>query len=229
MIGNSTKLRQQGAEEVLVHVIGLQRSGTNFLVELIRLNVTDKILPTGDRTLSWKHAMPDERRGAALPAREAILKSSALVCLISKNPVQWVSSVLRSNRHDLFLKRTDLLGADGLPDISKTAALYCRFHSLWIDVLEHRFRTTGVPYVLARYEDVLNQPANALSGIAALLGAGVAADITVPAKVPYSGKMTTEDLDRFRRGEHKLSDAEVLEVRSALRICDAISRLGYQL
>lgn len=217
-----------GAPLPLVHVLGAQRSGTNYLVELIRRNVTGQIYGTGDRSLCWKHALPSEKRGAPRPAGEAILSSVALICLIAKHPERWIASILHGGTHDLFLKRRDLLAPSGTPDITKTMAFYEAFYSLWVDVLERRHFVQDGPFVVCQYEQLIRSPTDILGRIADYLSLRLHVPIEIPKKIPYSKRMNPQlEPEAVPSRVHKLTKTEAEIVGEYKMSNRLLERLGY--
>lgn len=203
------------------HAIGLQRTGTNYVTELVRLNLTPNVIRTGDRSICWKHALPRDRTPAGVSAAEAVAaRPDVLVCLVAKHPLHWMASVTLRDPQDLFLKRTALL-TDGAPDVAATARFYNRFYRAWLDVLGHRGG-----FAVVRYEDALRDPRQALAPIAAALATRVPAQVSVPERVPYSRAVPDARKAAYLTSRHGLGE-------EAVRIVDAsvddalLGALGY--
>lgn len=210
-----------------VHIIGAQRTGTNYLVEIIRLNLTASVLPTGDRTLCWKHALPHETRGALQPAGNAVDASGALICLIAKHPVQWVSS-LRRGRHDLFLKHPELLDRTGELDLDRTLEFYRAFYDAWLMQLRRRRDAFGTRHLVMSYEAALHDPSATLAMIGAAIDATPADSVTLPDRVPYSARVTPARRAELLAGYHDLEPDEVARIEAFFAADTLLDELGYQ-
>jgi len=214
-------------DDRFVHVIGAQRSGTNFVVELVRENLTDRVYQTGDRSLSWKHALPSESRGASQVAGTAIRQSDALICVVVKHPIMWASSILYGGGHDLFIKRPGLLDSNGAPRVDAVIEFYVQFYQEWLGLLDIRKRDINRPFYLCRYEDALANPESMVRALGDLLGLKVGKPVVVPSVVPYSRKPSEAELADSRRGHHKLSLEQTVTIESLLDHHALLLRLGY--
>ena len=119
-------------------LIGLQRTGTNYVQQVLKAAV-----PDADFTdhLAWKHAFRDEAGDAPIGDK---------VVIIARHPVLWLQSCLLNSSKDIKLNRSEFF-ADDVDPVIGFADLYTRFYGGW---LEHK-RTAG-GYLL-RYEDVLER------------------------------------------------------------------------
>jgi hypothetical protein len=207
---------------MIVHAIGLQRTGTNYVTELVRLNLTRNVIGTGDRSICWKHALPIDKTPAGVTAAEAVLgRPDALICLVAKHPLHWMASVTLRDPQDLFMKRKVLL-VDGAPDVAATARFYGRFYRMWLDLLRHRGG-----FAIVRYEDALRDPRSALAPVAEALGAvGVPDHISLPERVPYSRTVPEERKAAYLAGEHGLGGETGLTVEANLDSW-VLGELGY--
>lgn len=121
-----------------VKVIGLQRSGTNYLEELIRVNYHCNITVGADTSICWKHSLPNERyKNSTKTATQSLKENDTTVILISKTFYVWEASI-KSNGMDLYSQRGFDLNLNDL---------YRLFHSSWA--------TSGVPVVCVDYLNLL--------------------------------------------------------------------------
>lgn len=206
---------------MIVHAIGLQRTGTNYVTELVRLNLTRNVIGTGDRSICWKHALPVDKTPAGVTAAEAVWATDALICLVAKHPLHWMASVTLRDPQDLFMKRKVLL-VDGVPDVAATARFYGRFYRKWLDLLRDRGG-----FAIVRYEDALRDPRSALAPVAKALGAvGVPDHITLPGRVPYSRTVPEGRKAAYLAGDHGLGGDTERIVEANLDSC-VLDELGY--
>lgn len=130
------------------YTFGLQRSGTNFLETLFKINYKQEIL--NRQTLgSWKHSIDIPKS----------YKPQIPTVIIHKNPYTWVESIAMRNHVD-WLKTQKTYPADEptIPElqvgdcsmnITNLAKTYRHFHLNWLDRYE-------IPkYLVIRYEDLL--------------------------------------------------------------------------
>ena len=208
-----------------VHVLGLQRLGTNYLAELCRLNLGGvAVLPSGDRTVCWKHALPGEAtRNAShtgLSAGDALrARPDVTALLICKHPFNWIAS-LRRNPADLFLKRPALLG-EGEPDIGGLMGLYADYYGGWLDLLNARGG-----YLTFRYEQALAEPLAAVTAVAGEAGVMAPERVETLAKAPFSRTFRESDRRRYADFAHGLSPENVRAVEAHWPAA-LLARMGY--
>jgi hypothetical protein len=200
----------------LIHVLGLQRSGTNYVVELARSNLRCETLTTGDRTICWKHALPDETGPNAshtgLSAGEAVLRrNDLLIVLVAKHPFQWVSSVTKRNAQDIFLKRKQLLVEDK-PSILKMMQLYSAFYRSWLNLLSSENESK---YIFVRYEDALLNPQQTVSRIGDYAEASPVAETRLPERVPFNRAFSQSDRARYEQFAHGLEGETISEIMAS--------------
>lgn len=206
---------------MIVHTIGLQRAGTNYVGQLVKLNLTESVIPTGDRSVCWKHALPHEKTPAGITAMESVNeRRDVLVCLVTKHALHWIASVTMREAQDLYLKRKALLGDDG-PDLAALVTFYCNFYRRWLAVLAERGG-----FVLVHYEKAMQSPSTALHAVAAPLGLPVPEVVIQPDKIPYSRPMPQDAKERYLSGRHGLDDATAERVRS-LWDGELMAEMGY--
>ncbi len=203
------------------HVLGLQRAGTNYLASLARINLCSNVLPSGDRSICWKHALPNERTPQQSSAAEAVCtRSDVFICLIAKHPYHWIASVTLRNPQDLFLKRKALL-QEGQPNVVALCNLYTTFYQQWLDVLSTRGR-----YTLVRYEELLASPHSCIQRIATTIGLSCPLSLKTVDNVPYSRKPCRDTLMTYLTGMHGLEPSTVCEV-AAHTDNALLRRMGY--
>lgn len=205
-----------------IHTIGLQRSGTNFIGELLKRNLPVEVIPTGDRSICWKHALPGERTPAGINAGEAVARrSDVFVVLVVKHPLHWIDSVTRRNAQDLYLKRKKLLDSTGKPDLPAVVALYNAFHEAWLKVLERP------RYSIVRYEQSLAMPIEVVRTVGAAIGSDIMTPgLELPDHVPYSRAMSDDRKELYRQGIHGL-DENTVDMVTSLVDLPLLERLGY--
>lgn len=130
------------------YAFGLQRSGTNFIESLFKLNYAEHTW-NSQRFGSWKHSIN-------IP-KSYIFQIPTVI--IHKNPYTWIESIAMRNHVD-WLKMQTSYPADEPTDpelqvgpyhmnVTNLARTYRHFHLNWLDRFE-------IPkYIVIRYEDLL--------------------------------------------------------------------------
>lgn len=205
-----------------VHVVGLQRSGTNFLSELVRCNVTANVLRSGDHSICWKHALPSESvpnaKSHGFSVGDACLRRpDALLCVIAKHPYVWATSARRPG-HDLLDRRPYLRNASGRVNIAMLARLYARFHREWLEIFSERRRLYGTNDLFISYESLLEKPGWHLRRISTRLGIRVSEDFKpkIPEQVLFSKRFSREDIENAKRSVHDLNCEEMTTIDRVL-------------
>ena len=196
-----------------IHVVGLQRSGTNFLSNLLLQGFGDLVTQSGDKSIFWKHSFPGEIDGSQIESGENQL------VLVTKHPVHWLSSIAAANKHDLFTRRFN----SQEPDLIALVDIYNRFHRAWATYLSANTRLMHL-----RYEDCLFSPELAVKAVGERIGRGYSSPIVLPSRVPYSDKFSKDKKDSYLAGRVSLApnaqrEAELLLDRALL------AKLGYSL
>lgn len=162
-----------GVRPPRVKVIGLQRTGTNYLEQLIETNTDAEVLlgskPTSMRPI-WKHAPPSQEAAARLSA------SGAIAVLVARDPWSWLLSLhapgAPSWRRHMARQQPELFRGGAL-DAAAALEHYVRFYRGWTQA--------GLPFV--RLEDL---PA-ALPALATRLGLALRGRRVIePLHVPQS-------------------------------------------
>lgn len=187
--------------QLIVHVVGLQRSGTNYVSELINSFTNITATKSGDQEFFWKHALPHEVNKKGVMVEEVIASSSRLaICLVVKHPLNWFASILRDNA-DLILIRTEL---GKFHSNFRLINFWFKFHSLWRNLLETK---DGAKFIVVSYEKVLRNPEGFLAQLSLLTGGSV---LTSPefslAQVPFSRNFSSLERQRYTEGQNYTSN-----------------------
>lgn len=167
-------------------VVGLQRSGTNFVTEIVRNSLDGvRIIDTGSREFFWKHALPQESganvsRGFQSPEHAIESVSNLHVVVVSKHPLSWIASISVRDSADLRYQRPNLFDEADAIDAEAAVSFYARFHEEWRSVKQSN-RITFV-----RYEDALFDATAMCGKIARSIGVPSPSEAFVPKTVPYS-------------------------------------------
>jgi len=140
-----------------VKIIGLQRSGTNYLENLVKLNFRDAhVYGPGDISICWKHGMPTEKTLYETGDRPLtgmgitnIVDNNVHVILIEKPKRAWIDSMKR-NKVDLEEKRPRLYKNGNINEVD-ALKFHDKFHKDWISALS----THNVKFIHVNYIDLL--------------------------------------------------------------------------
>lgn len=127
---------ENGLIQDTICLVGLQRSGTNFVLAQLQLARPDLLVDNGS---VWKHSFASE-------ISAEVIKSQIII--VSRHPIMWLQSCLLNTSKDLRSRR-NIFFQDRYDDIGAFADIYNKFYSGWIDAL------SDIPGKLMRYEDVL--------------------------------------------------------------------------
>lgn len=128
------------------YLFGLQRSGTNYLEQLIRNNFRSSMANRASKT--WKHNVAVHSK--------SLFKPNVPVFVIHKNPYLWIESICTRNRIDWertqkkYTSKTGDALLGGLA-VAPLAQAWVDFHTNWC--------LTANDYldpIVVRYEDILN-------------------------------------------------------------------------
>lgn len=170
----------------MIKVIGLQRTGTNWVQHLLAANFTEEVEFHGEKPC-WKHALPLEVSSAEFDSLRRFR-----IILVAKRPEAWFYSICRVKRAawkaQMARRRPGLFKA-GEIDPLPAAKLYEQFYSAWLA------RLKGLRGVFVRYEDLLRSPDGSLARIGAQLGldavsGGIRSVGTVPQSRRWSSELT---------------------------------------
>ena len=170
-----------------VKVLGLQRTGTNYLEQLIAGNTNAEVLlgtkPTSLRPI-WKHALPRDENVEALTA------GNATPVLLSKHPYSWVLSLdaggeIPSWKRQMARIHPELF-QDGRPCVEVAMKLYREFYAGWL--------RTGIAWV--RLESLPSE----LPRLLERLGLAMRSESVIePRRVPQSKPRPAADSGAPRR------------------------------
>lgn len=216
-----------------IQILGLQRSGTNFLQQLISDNYSFDC--TGNYFLLWKHVY-----NPSITMKHHGQSYCNLVChnlkfmkyhgfrtaLITKNPYFWLESMKRNpvdtDDLDWNMFRPDentedkvKLGFLGDMDLKKVCKIWANFHEYWI---ENSFDSL----IKIRYEDLLKDTPACLNKVNAHLKIkeGVTLtgqNISVPKKVSQSSNFDSSRIARsIEQKNPKITSREAEVMTSVL-------------
>jgi len=224
-----------------VKIIGIQRSGTNFLSTLLEDNYDVTSIDTGQnrkpgdpREYFWKHSYKPEQyidgtdnsSSVVVSGIEKLKKDKIPTILITKNPYFWVESIKR-NSGDIGIagisfvkwnnikpiegKKTIGLAGYGYFDLENVCKMWTEYHEYWI---ENKFSTLHV----IRYEDLLSDTDEKLEEIRDLYNfERKSENISIPSVVHMSGKIDKETINRsIEQKEPKITDIEEKVMTSVL-------------
>lgn len=143
-----------------IKVIGLQRSGTNYLQELIKINLN--ILVFGNPLEPFfKHAFPNEniiklvKSIYITPIPQVFIKNNLgiLFVLIKKNRNKWLMSV-ENYCADLNQKHGELFN-NGVLDKEKAGIFYDNYHSAWENIDSPNLIILDYKDILLNFKKVL--------------------------------------------------------------------------
>lgn len=131
------------------YMFGLQRSGTNFLTNLIKINFAKDIQNT--QSVSWKHSIEDP----------VGYDKNVPTIIIHKNPYTWVESISMRNKVDWIgmqkkyhaLEKTTeefTIGPNKM-NLTNLMMTYRDFHNNWLN------RSDIPNYLVIKYEDLLKE------------------------------------------------------------------------
>ncbi|QHC50288.1 hypothetical protein EKK97_12810 [Billgrantia tianxiuensis] len=214
-----------------IQVIGLQRSGTNFLTEVLKNSQTSyTLIETGNNYYAWKHALPDEKKMTNKEfntVKDSLMSEEHLkIVLISKHPLWWLSSILNRNPADIVSHRSHLLDENGNIDPIKAIDFYLLFYRSWISSFDKN------KLIHIKYEDILNDAGNSLQKIDEQLGMGLTNDLSLDEiKVKYSKGSFSEKKDFYLNSRLDLDEKILSMVKDSVSEKDEvfIKDLGYTL
>lgn len=216
-----------------IHVIGLQRTGTNYVSELWKNNSQYFVFPSGDRNICWKHALPLEKNINGTPSIEMLKSQIDIhVMVVAKHPLNWLSSVLNRNPADLFIKRPHLK-KNGEPSVDALLNLYKTFYLRWIKCLTERQLEGGGNFSVVRYEQCLADPASCFShlGSAFISKSGSSwvfpEKWTAPQRVPFSDASSKARVSGYIEGKFDVSEDVLCQYKQNID-GDVLNKLGYE-
>lgn len=199
------------------YIFGLQRSGTNFLENILRTNY--KATKLNRTTKSWKHSI-DVPEG---------YNSKKPTVLIHKNPYTWVESICLRNKVD-WLKTQKTYPADEIEDehlslgrmnIKNLAKTYKHFHDTWLSQDIH----------IIQYEMLLEKSEKLLGDLETSFGWNRTSSTL---SIPPRGKVSqSKDYDETREKYYKSQTPKKLTKYHIKTINDILGddtfkKLGYK-
>lgn len=196
---------------------------------LIREAVIDDLFAAAfDRSLGWKHGIPD-------PARLPAPGSGTHYVVTVKDPYAWVVSMARRPHHNLLTGNRGSLeaflaspwitcGRDNAPrHLGSVVDLWTLKYRAWLALADSR------PATVVRYEDLLLEPGT-LTGLAARLDPQAGRPWRLPVEVPNNANDLSFYRDYYarRRWRDGLSAAAVDMIAGRLDP-GLMERLGYPL
>ena len=125
-------------------LVGLQRTGTNYVEHVLRATLQDVQISFSQ---IWKHAFRNETD---------VSKIGGKIVIVARHPVLWLQSCLLNSAKDIKESRSDFF-VDGVDPVVGFANVYNRFYGGW---LEHKAAVGG--YVV-RYEGVVENGSDSLA------------------------------------------------------------------
>jgi len=167
---------------------GIQRSGTNYLAEMLRMNASIFSTYTDDNNLVfWKHALPHEtqkfRCNPKFSSPVAAIKELGLHCVILyKEPVNWLDSIVNRFPADFFTSRPAFVKDER--DFVGMMKFYAIYLNSWRD---ESIKDEGRYITLMKYEKLVSDPVSALREIPGLDGIN---ELQTPLDLAYSRGFT---------------------------------------
>lgn len=209
----------------IVLVAGLQRSGTNYVSEVLRGSFDAiRVIETGSREFFWKHAFPQESgknvsRNFKSPedAIESVPKLH--VVIVCKHPLNWIASISVRNKADLRYQRPNLFDNKGDVDPALALSFYVKFHEEW------RLLTRSGRLIFVGYENALFDATAMCKEVAGMFKFTPPRAAYVPKTVPYSKGDYESREALYKVVGAGLSDCTRREIES--QIADVAPRLAF--
>lgn len=198
-------LKKAASKRVALQVIGLQRSGTNFLTEVLKACGSDfKVIESGDNTYAWKHALPSEQKSTTnknISVIDSVYSNPDLkIVLLSKNPIAWIESITKRNPADLVKHRSFLLNSIENIDPILSLRFYLDYYGSWFASLEPD------KFIHLRYEDLLSNFGATIANVSDKWSLHLNADIDLDKiNVKYSKGNFSEKRDLYSRDFNKIN------------------------
>lgn len=174
------------------YLFGLQRSGTNFLEALIKINYG--FLNLNDLNETWKHLI--------IPPK---LKNQSKIILIHKNPYTWIESICLRNSVDWCKRQINYpldekdpklkLGNRGYSIVSLAKA-WNDFHLNWLNYKNFNNHN----FIIVKYESLINgNISSVIKNIETSFSWENEKKIIVPSNISQSKKFNSESVDYYTR------------------------------
>tara|TARA_B100001248_G_C27290592_1_gene412280 strand:+ start:96 stop:827 length:732 start_codon:yes stop_codon:yes gene_type:complete len=234
-----------------IKVIGIQRSGTNYLSTILEINYDitsvdtgrDR-LPDGSRKYFWKHSYDPEQyecgtdndHDVVASGLKRVKEKKIPTILITKNPYFWLESIKRSSG-DIGMKgiphikwkriaiREDHPQTVRLPpgrfDLENVCKMWVDFHSYWIN--------NSFPNLLCvRYEDLLADPDKVLQRIEKQFKIRRKQEETkLPERVVMSNSFDKKRIPRYIAEKQPHISEEEKSMMSSVLTKQILSHYGY--
>lgn len=224
-------------------VFGLQRSGTNFLEQMIINNVSDVRLECHWRGTHgiWKHAFnletndPDEKiiglKGD--PVKAKMIGEDIKGVYIHKHPYAWIESVI-NKKIDIKKTHPSVIEESNIPDmiinelnVVKMAELHRNHSTYWLKKVEEN----KVYHV--KFENMIEskeQTRQTIINIANFFGKRITNNkIEVIEKAKLSSPFTEDDRARYKNYQFKILTYEQVQEINKVLDRDILNKQGYSL
>jgi hypothetical protein len=235
-----------------IKIIGIQRSGTNYLSTILENNYDIVSIDTGQnrepgskRDYFWKHSYnpdqyiknTDNSPNIVQEGLKSLINDKVPTILISKNPYFWLESIKR-NPGDIgkegisFVdwnqiqpkqhKSQVILGPYGQFDLENVCQMWTDFHRYWIN---NKF--DNLKFV--KYEDLLINPKRVISDIEETFGLkNKVSELVIPKKVHMSTSFNKNSISRsIEQTKPRITDKEKHIMTDSLSH-NIIRFLGYE-
>ena len=219
-------------------VFGLQRSGTSYIEELLKLNFNASIKNTFSSGYIWKHAFNLDRAVVNTPGEknynlQKYHQLDTLNCIhVYKNPYTWIESILNKKSHffatpypDVQRQRSsDQPMINGL-NLCYLAEIWTKHSAYWLNVAEQK------KIYRIKYEELISGKQgvrSALHGYSKMFDLNFPGTIEYPQSVPLS-KEFTEDKRQYYLNQKpvRLTDKQIAKVNEWLHPV-VMEQLGYE-
>jgi hypothetical protein len=143
-------------------VLGLQRSGTNYLESLLRMNFKNLSVVPGSTKYCWKHGLPHEKyrydKASNKTHIENLINNKPIVVIVRKKYELWLES-LNKYSADFIYHRKGLLEN---PDKTELKQFHEEFHIEW----EKELIANDIKFIVIEYIDLVKDYKKVLETIA---------------------------------------------------------------
>ena len=208
------KLSLQEHFKTAILVGGIQRSGTNYLAELLRQFDHVFTTYTDDNSLVyWKHALPGEtqkhRCNPKFKSPVNALEVLGMHCVILyKTPWNWLDSVVNRFPADFFDSRTGYV--KHAQDFSGMINFYALFLNRWRAA---SLQVKGVRILLMNYERLVATPEQELSRLPGIVGK---VNLDQPLDLAYSRGFAKRSVNDDAASRPSLPDEALKEIDQVL-------------
>lgn len=229
MIQALRKLLRKRMPQKRILMYGLQRSGTNYMEALIKLNYPDvqflngivrnEITHKHFRLYPQKHIIPEPQFANTLNVPDLVAFEKQLpfappdlYLVVSKDPIGWYSSYMKWSKKNNWP-----------PHAHHYIEEYTLFYGMWKD---YAAETDRILFV--RYDDLLTAPETVLQQVGAKLGYPPLQKFRNTRKVYASRRFTAEKKQAHLSGAHKqVLSADDLQAIRTLTDPALLTFMGY--